>query len=408
MNTQRLTIFTLFFVILVDAIGWGIAFPVLAPVILNNSSHLLSATSSVHFRNELYELLLAVYCFGMFLMSPILGSLADRYGRKLVLTISMLGNCLGYLVGGLGIMLPSLLIIILGRALAGLTAGSLPIAQAAMIDISEEEKKSARLGLAVLGNVLGFAIGPTIGGIFMDHHLLSYASYQLPFFVSSGIGLLGTLMVLVFFKETFKGDKSVKVNVTACVQYVKEAFTNAKLRALCLTIAFFMLAWGMYFSSMPVMMTDRFHWNGSQISYFIAYIAIVFALIVTVIMQRILKAFSLPKLGIVCLGILAVSSLLFAFNYIPVFTWFIFLLTSVVPIGYVSLITLLSKQVDSNQQGRVMGVVGSVFALMWALGPTLSGYLLSLSLTFNFIMVAVSLFIAMMIFHSFKKSHHLE
>lgn len=401
-KVSGMTIFTLFFVVLVDAFGWGVAFPVLAPVLLQNSTHMLAATVSISARNELYGLMMGIYCLGMFFASPWLGSMADRFGRKRVLVIAMAGICVGFLISAVGITASSLLLLLVGRAVAGLTGGSLPIAQAALIDISEEEKRAARIGLAVLGNVLGFAIGPVVGGIFMDKHLFAHVSYQLPFLVSSGVGLLGLLMVLIFFKETYQGDVKVKVNVFACTSYIKEAFTNPRLRILCLTIAFFMLAWGMYFSSMPTLMTERFHWSGSSIAYFITFIAIIFAVLVLFVIQPILRKFSYVKVISVSLLVLAISAALFAFNPFSHLNWILLALAGVVPLAYVAIINLLSEQVDATQQGRLMGIVGSVFALMWGIGPIIGGYLFDYSLITPFLFVAVSLLVGLMIFRRFK------
>ena len=398
-----MTVFTLFFVVLVDAFGWGVAFPVLAPVLLQNATHMLSPAISLHARSEVYGLMMGIYCLGMFFASPVLGSMADRFGRKVVLIISMAGMAAGFLIGGIGIIGSSLLLLLLGRAVSGLTAGSLPIAQAALIDISEEDKRSSRIGLAVLGNVMGFAVGPAVGGFFMDKHVFAHISYQLPFFVSCGVGILGMLMVLIFFQETYPGNKSVKVNLGACAVYIKEAFSNPRLRILCLTIAFFMLAWGMYFSSMPTLVTERFHWDGSMIAYFITFIALLFAIVVLFLMQRIMKLLSHRCLVSLCLLILVASALWFAFNYVAELNWVIFAVCVVVPIAYVSIIDLLSGQVDADQQGRLMGIVGSVFALMWGIGPIIGGFLFDYSLMGPFIFAAVSFLAGFVVFQLFRK-----
>ena len=90
----------------------------------------------------------------------------------------MLGNFVGFLISGLAISLHSFTWLLIGRSVAGANGRSLPIAQAAMIDISSDAQKASRLGLVVLANVLGFVVGPVIGGFLMDQnifrpHLLS-------------------------------------------------------------------------------------------------------------------------------------------------------------------------------------------------------------------------------------------
>jgi len=376
MKNQKYAIFALFVAILIDALGWGVAFPVLAPVILHNSAHMFSSTVSLASKNMLYEIALSIYCIFMFLMSPVLGSLSDKYGRKSILIVSMLGNCIGFFISALSIPMHSYTVLLIGRSVAGATAGSIPIAQAGIIDISSKEQTASRLGLVVLGNVVGFAVGPVIGGFFMDQSIFgSWTNFQTPFFVSAAMGLFGAL-ILFFYKETFQGNKTIKIHALTSFQNIYNAFSKKITLQYCMLLLCFLFGWGIYFSTMPVLLTERLGWTGSSIGYFIAYLGTVFALMILFVLPKITTKFQLKNIISFALIMLFVATILFASIYNSITPWFIIILTVAVPLIYVSTVTILSSQVSEDKQGEIMGVTGSIFALTWGVGPIIGAYFL--------------------------------
>ena len=103
MTKQTYTIFALFMAILIDALGWGVAFLVLDPVILQNATHMLDPATSLAVRNFGVCIGLGYTLYFMFFMSPILGSLSDKHGRRGILIVSMLGNFVGFLITAVSI-----------------------------------------------------------------------------------------------------------------------------------------------------------------------------------------------------------------------------------------------------------------------------------------------------------------
>ena len=68
--------------VVIDMIGFGIAFPVLGPFArerLGASGFMVGAIG-------------AAFSLAQFVVSPVLGRLSDRYGRKPVLVVSLLGT----------------------------------------------------------------------------------------------------------------------------------------------------------------------------------------------------------------------------------------------------------------------------------------------------------------------------
>ena len=285
----------------------------------------------------------------------------------------------------------------MGRSIAGATAGSLPIAQAAMIDISSTSEKASRLGLVVLANVTGFAIGPVIGGFFMNTYLFSHVNYQTPFLVSAVMGLFGAFLLMICFKETFQGNRQLKINIFTSFSNLHEAFTTKETVRYCAVLLFFLLGWGMFFSTLPVLLTEQLFWTGASLGYFITYIAAIFAIIIMLIMPKINNRFPLPKIVLTGLIILIICNAIFPTLHNNILPWFVILLAVAVPFTYVGTVTLLSMQVESHKQGQIMGVTGSIFAFTWGVGPILAGFLLKFGLSVPYFLSGVFFLLATLI-----------
>lgn len=143
-NHAERAIIPLLLVIAIDSMGFGFVFPVLTPMFLQGHSSILPIGTSPLMHDFLYGLVVAVYPFCMFFGAPILGDLSDHWGRKKVLFICLLGTGVGYLLSGIGVSTNHFSLLILGRIVDGLTACSLTMAQAAIADVSTNERRQAK------------------------------------------------------------------------------------------------------------------------------------------------------------------------------------------------------------------------------------------------------------------------
>ena len=148
----------LFLVIFIDAMGLAIMFPILTPIFMNLHVHggILAAGASLLVRNIFYGVTLCIFPLFMFFGTPFLGDLSDHIGRKKVLIICLLGATVSYFLSGLSVDFKVVWLLLVSRAVAGFTAGSQPIAQAAIIDVSPPDKKALNLSLLLFPAALGF------------------------------------------------------------------------------------------------------------------------------------------------------------------------------------------------------------------------------------------------------------
>ncbi len=133
--------------------------------------------------------------------APIWGIISDRYGRKPILAIGVLGYTITLFLFGLA---QSFLILFLARTLSGiLSSATQPTAMAYIGESTEQKEKSKGMGQlgAMVG--LGIVLGPIMG------RYLSTDSLSLPFFVGSGLAFIALLLVIFLLPESGPASTSM-------------------------------------------------------------------------------------------------------------------------------------------------------------------------------------------------------
>jgi multidrug resistance protein len=135
-----------------------------------------------------------IYSAMQFLFAPVWGRLSDRWGRKPVLMVGLLGYIVGQTFFGLA---THLWMLFAARTIAGvLSAAAMPTAMAFIADITPPEERAKGMGLVGAAFGLGVIIGPGVGGG------LGTISLGLPFFVSAGLAALAAANVFFFLPES--------------------------------------------------------------------------------------------------------------------------------------------------------------------------------------------------------------
>src|SRR5437016_3048595 len=125
-------ILAVFITVFIDMLGIGIIIPILPNLIMDTPHSILAAGVSAHSRNILYGFLAATFPFFQFFGAPILGTLADKYGRKRILQISLVGTLIGYILFAFAVKSNLLWLLFISRALPGFTGGNISIVLAAL------------------------------------------------------------------------------------------------------------------------------------------------------------------------------------------------------------------------------------------------------------------------------------
>ncbi len=369
----------IFFTIFVDLVGFGIVIPVIPQLIANPTSefYILGTNISVNQGYILLGFLTASYSICQFLSAPVLGQLSDKFGRKPVLTISLIGTCLSYIVFAIGIMTKSIPLLFLSRGFDGITGGNISVAQAAIADITTPENRVKNFGLIGAAFGLGFIIGPFIGGKLSDPTIVSWFNATTPFYFAAALSAVNILAVYLLFPETLKiKNKGLTINWTKPFTNVYHAALNVKLRGIYLTIFLFNAGFTFFTTFFAVFLITKFSYSQGQIGDFFAYIGIWVAITQAFIVRRL--AGKLPEYKFVRLGLIGAGVATFLF-FLPTQAWQLYF---IVPIFAVSnglmqanINALISRNAGADVQGEVMGINSSVAALAMSIPPILSGFI---------------------------------
>jgi multidrug resistance protein len=169
--------------------GYGIVYPVFA-------KRLESLGGGV----DTLGYIVMAFAAGQFIFAPILGNLADRYGRK---PFILLGLSSVAIANVFFLLLDSVPLYITLRFFQGaLSAGLLPAAMGVVADLVPEDERGRWGGIVMGGYGAGFILGPAVGGLLYDSF-----GFQAPFVVSAVAAGVATLLALSFIPETLNKDK---------------------------------------------------------------------------------------------------------------------------------------------------------------------------------------------------------
>jgi MFS transporter, DHA1 family, tetracycline resistance protein len=365
----------LFLVIAVDSMGLGLLFPILSSMIIDPNSVFLAHSASVFKRELIYGMIIGIYMICWFFGAAILGDLSDVVGRKRSLVVCLFGACAGYILSGVAIGMHSVVLLIAGRVIAGFTAGSQPIAQAAIVDISSEEKKARNIGFILLAVSVGFVIGPLVGGVTSDHRIVSWFNFSTPMYVAAVVSLLNALLLWITFKETHTITRQVKIRLYYAIQVVVEAFRHKKIRYLSLVLLVFISGWGEYFGFITQFLLRRYHYSPLEASLFMMVMAIGFSIGFGVLVDWFSTRVSLKKCVIGGLVISGVMTIITFSTFVPALAWvFSVVIGMTIALAYSDIVTLFSNQVDDSEQGWVMGVTNAVMALSFGITTFFTGF----------------------------------
>lgn len=375
-------IFPLIFLIFVDSIGMAILLPILNPLFMDQNLSLLPADATFQVRHFYYGVSLALFPLSMLFAAPVLGDISDHSGRKKILLVSLLGTFLSYLIMAFAIPIKSLPLFLFGRVLGGLTAGSQPIAQAAIIDITHPEHKAQNLSIIIGAASFGWVGGPILGGFLSDPTLASFFNPSFSLYFAAILSLINLICLQFFFSETLREKKKLqKLHLHKGPAEFILAFRMKNIRKLSWIFLIMQSGWAIYFAYVPLFLTAQFHLSSRAIGLFLSFMAIGFAIPSFGLIKRIIKYLTIENTAASTVGVAGVMFLLTSMA-----TSQIFVLWPIATIAGFSLgicfscyLTLFSNKVGSDEQGKIMGITTAVGSAGWMLSAFLGNYIANIN-----------------------------
>ncbi|RRR74224.1 MAG: MFS transporter [Candidatus Viridilinea halotolerans] len=375
MNNQRSPLIFIFLSVFIDLLGVGIVLPLLpfyvkiieetgAPWMVANYALIVGA-------------LTASYAFFQFLFAPILGTLSDRYGRRPILLLSLVGAGFSYILFGLADQFTAfgaatVLAVLFGsRIFAGITGGSISTAQAYIADVTTPETRAKGMGMLGAAFGLGFMLGPAIGG------MLSTISLGAPAFVAATLAFGNAIFGYFKLPESLPAERrSARIGSLNPFRRLGSVVSRRDIRPLLLGVMMLNLAFAGLQSNFAVFTSTRFNYGPSDIAFLFAFIGLIAVVMQGVLIRRLVPRFGEARLALT--GLTLMTSAFIVIAFIPE-AWMLYpavgLLVTGSSMATPSLTSLISRSVGPSEQGSVLGGTQALSSLTMVIGPITAGLL---------------------------------
>ena len=263
--------------------------PIFPEMFLGKGSSVLPISYSQELKTFLLGLIMSAYPAGQLIGSPILGKCSDRWGRKKVIILSLIGCLLGYVGTAFAVQSSCITAMFMGLFFCGLCEGNVAIAQSVIADLASDdvEKKTVYFGWINLFICLAFIVGPILGGVLSDRSISSWFNFATPFWVGAILTSVAVVIIFYFSEETRKEQLLEKK--LGYWKNLTKGIHQKTLAKFYLVNFFLALGYFAYFRFFPVYLKEVFSFSSSQLGYIIAYGSIAFAIAAFLFLKPIAK-----------------------------------------------------------------------------------------------------------------------
>lgn len=412
------------FTVFLDAIGVAILIPLYVALVMPGPHQIIPAHWSISDGFIMVGWLTGIYSLCTFLAAPILGQLSDKYGRKIVLGLSIIGTALGYALFAIGIIQKNIPLLFLSRALDGITGGNIAIGRAIISDISTPSTRTKNFGLIGAMFGIGFVLGPYLGGRLSAPNIpfINVAGQQLfntpswfspavPFWFATILAAFNALLVFTVLPETHMHKHSRKIEWTKSLSDIKKAVTMPGVRSV-IPVSFLFTGGFTFFTTFfsftmiknipgftPANVADYFSLIGIWIAVFQGALIPLLAKRFKNYQVLRFSMFGVAGAVLFLLTIRSTTGAILASPLIPMF----------VAMNMANLIALVSSVAERKIQGEVMGINSSAEALGQGIPAVMSGYIASIAVWLPSVVAAsVMVFAGLLFWVIFKPKYILH
>jgi DHA1 family tetracycline resistance protein-like MFS transporter len=369
MASTRVRTIAVLAVVYIDMLGIGLAFPILPKLIEQFERGNVSRASFI------FGILAGAYALMQFLLAPALGALSDRYGRRPIILLSLLGMGINYVLLGFA---PNLIWLAAGRLISGAMGASFSTANAYLADITPPEKRAQSFGLIGAAFGFGFITGPILGG------MLGAIDLHLPFLAAAVLSFIDLLFTFFVLPESLDDAHRKPFSFARAnpIGALRELGRYGEVAGLMTVYVLAMFANRVAEMTWVLFSSYRFHWGPFETGLSLAGVGVMF-----VVGQGFLVRIVVPRLGerrAILMGLFVSAILTAAYGVIPQ-GWMVYPIMALGVFGWVigqpATMGMMSKSVPVNEQGLLQGAVVSLTSLTSIVGPPiwtgLFGYFVS-------------------------------
>ncbi len=406
---KKWTTWFLICVIFIDFIGMATVV-VIFPKLLLTSNIIFTESTSDGRRLMWMGVLLALYPFAQIIGAPLFGKLSDYYGRKRLLIITLVGTLFGFAMTSFSIALGLPMLLFISRFVAGFCAGNVAIAQASLLDISNDETRTKNIALSQMAMGSAYIVGPILGALLSESATVSWLSSATPFWLLSLVLGVLILVTIFYYQDTLLQPIKEKIELIGSIKQIYNAMTDVKLRGSFISWLLFVSGWWLFESYMPVFLLQRFHFSTMQIGNVLSFNGALYAGFQYLIVQKVSRLIK-PEVMIKYSGFIVALSIMSLAFVNSIFELYVAMTVFVVSMGFMipGLISYISSQANQSAQGQVMGMVNSIQAVSTVIVMLLGGYLNAFNHEFTIIggglLVLVSWLVFLLMLNKKNQSH---
>ena len=314
----------------------------------------------------IYGATAVVFSIMQFLFAPVMGALSDRYGRRRIMLIALLGLGFDTLLLAFA---PSILWVFLGRALGGVFGATYSIASAYITDTTKPEDRAAGFGMLGAAFGLGFITGPLVGGFFGS------IDTRMPFYFAAALSLANCVLGYFFLEETLPPAKR---NATSLLR--ANPFGTLKLLRTSPTLLWLGLVLLLLNATQRGMETiwviftqHRFGWGLQEAGISLAVVGVSYFIVQGFLVRSTVAALGEKRTAVI--GTLLCACMFFIIS-ITTNPFIVYLGIPLYALGAgcsaPALQAIASQFVEAEQQGHLQGALTSISGLAAIIGPALS------------------------------------
>jgi MFS family permease len=377
-------LYTLLSVMFINMLGFGVIVPFLP-----------FYAASFHASPWQIGLVFSAYSLGSFVGEPFWGKLSDRVGRKPILISTVFCNCLCY--GALAFA-PNIWAAIAIRVIGGMAAGNGSVVQGYIADVTPVEHRAGRMARLGAAYNLGFILGPFVGGV-LAKPSAGTAGYHLPLLLSSGLCLCSAIGIALVVKESRERRKYVGRQPSRWVMFGYAARHPVVGRLMLLTFAVG-VAFTAIESTFALWAQHRFGWIPRDIGLCFGITGAVSACCQFLLTGPLSRRFGEGTMLAVGMAGTVVCTALQPFSDGGFWTVALMALMALSQsVAFPNSGALLSRSVDPDHQGQIMGLNNATGALARVTGPQFGLGLQSVNINgafyFGAMIVAPAIFLAL-------------
>jgi DHA1 family tetracycline resistance protein-like MFS transporter len=366
MSQRQPAIVFIFITLFLDIFGIGLIIPVLPGLV----GEMVGGNDEL--KSHMVGWLMALYALMQFLFSPVLGSLSDRFGRRPVILLSLLGSGLDYLLLAWA---PNLWWLFLGRIVSGITAANFTAASAYIADITPPEKRAHGFGIIGAAFGIGFVTGPIVGGLASKYGpmVMDMDGLRIPFILSAVVTLLNWVYGVFVLPESLPREHRKPFHWESAhpIKSIKSLSRWPVVLSLS-GVHFLMNLTHNIYPSLWVMYTGkRYGWDELDVAISLSFVGIMAAIVQAGLAGRIigrigerrglLLGFALMTFAMVGYGLAPNGFVIYVVMFIGAFSG----------IAGPAAQSIITKKVGPTEQGEVQGALNSVASVASIVAPIL-------------------------------------